>query len=204
MECKQFFILFLLIINIYSSQVSGYTNAIGIEEGDKVNLDYVLSYDDKVQETGPGFEPYVTPEGLIVGFYEGLLGMKIGDIKEIIVPIGEGYPPSHKLGDKILYFDVTINSILENVRGDSYIAPILDLTPFEFGLEEDTGSVFEELFTSPIFLAISLTVIIGFVYIKSTGSSSTAEVSNAKKSTKLTAKERLQKRMEEVDQSDFE
>lgn len=192
----------LLGLTIFVSQASAYTTAAGIEDGDQVNLDYVLSYDGKVQQNGPGFETYVTNDGLIQGFYEGLLGLKIGDQKNIVVPIGNGYPAGHELGDKILYFDVTINSILQNVRGDLYIAPTGEAALFDFVDQPETGSVFEELFSSPIFLAISLTVLIGFAYFKSTGSNVEAPV--VKKSTKLTAKEKLEKRRKEIDQSDFE
>ncbi len=191
----------LLGVTIFVSQASAYTSAEGIEDGDQVNLDYVLSYDGKVQQNGPSFETYVTSDGLIQGFYEGLLGLKINDQKEIVVPIGKGYPPSHELGDKVLYFDVTINEILQNVRGDLYIAPTGEVVLFDFGAQPETGSVFEELFSSPIFLAISLTAIIGFAYFKSTGSNVEAPV--VKKSTKLTAKEKLEKRLKEVEQSDY-
>ena len=105
MRLVRIYLFTLLIIYIFTPQTSAYLD--GIEDGDKVNLDYVLSYDNEVQQNGPGFETYVTNSAIIQGFYEGLLDMTIGQQKEIVVPIGKGYPPSHNLGDKILYFDVT-------------------------------------------------------------------------------------------------
>ena len=203
MKIIRIYVFSLILFTLFLPQTSGYTTAGGIEDGDEVNLHYILSYDDKVQEDNPDFTTVVEKGRIIDGFYAGLKGMKNGDQKNIVVDVGEGYPPSHNLGDKILYFDVTINEIVQSVRGNNYIAPTDAAVLFQFGKEEDTGSVFEEIFASPIFLAISMTALIGFLYLKSTGSSTTT-VSNTKKSTKLTAKERLQKRMEEVDQSDFE
>lgn len=106
------FLLFILLM--LSKQSSAYNN--GIEEGDVVNLDYTLTYDGKVQQEGPGFQTQVSPKDLIEGFYEGLLGMKVGERKEIVVPPEKGYQEPHELAGKTLYFDVYINGIIDDVR----------------------------------------------------------------------------------------
>ncbi len=85
MKLVRILLFILLIVYFGTPQTSAYLD--GIEDGDKVNLDYVLSYDDEVQQNGPGFETYVTDSAIIQGFYEGLLGMRIGQQKNIVVPI---------------------------------------------------------------------------------------------------------------------
>lgn len=113
--------LWLLNLFLMSNQTSAYTSSLGIEDGDKVNLDYILTYDGEVQENGPGFEPTVSEGDLIQGFYEGLLGMKLGEEKHIVVPPSKGYTkPGHELEGKTLIFDVLINYIISNIRGDDY------------------------------------------------------------------------------------
>ncbi len=109
----------MLLLFILATQSFAYTTTDGIETGDVVNLDYTLSYDGEVQQQGPNFQTAVTDQALIVGFYEGLLGMKVGEDKEIVVTPDKGYTdPEHELYGKTLYFDVYINGIVESVRGD--------------------------------------------------------------------------------------
>lgn len=115
--------LWLLNLFLMSHQTSAYTSSLGIEEDDEVNLDYILTVDGKVKEETPGFETRITTGlgGIIEGFYDGLLGMKIGEEKQIVVPPNKGYTdPSKDLYGKTLYFDVLINFIVSNVRGDDY------------------------------------------------------------------------------------
>lgn len=113
--------IWLSILFLMSLQSSAYTTSLGIEDDDEVNLDYILTYDGQVQEEGPGFVTKVNPEAIIQGFYEGLLGMKLGEEKQIVVPPHKGYNTAgHPLEGKTLYFDVLINSIVSNIRGDDY------------------------------------------------------------------------------------
>ena len=104
-----------------SYQASAYTSSIGIEKDDVVNLDYVLTVDGKIKEEGPGTDITVTTGqgGVIQGFYEGLLGMKVNEEKKIVVPPSKGYSTG-ELAGKTLYFDVLINYIVSNVRGEDY------------------------------------------------------------------------------------
>lgn len=76
---KIFLIFFLSLIPI-----SGYTVAGGIEKYDEVNLKYVLTYDGEVQETNLDFTTQVNPNNLILGFYEGLLGLTVGEDQNLV------------------------------------------------------------------------------------------------------------------------
>ncbi|MCH8907806.1 MAG: FKBP-type peptidyl-prolyl cis-trans isomerase, partial [Candidatus Heimdallarchaeota archaeon] len=59
------------------------------------------------------------PIGLIEGFYEGVLGMKVGETKNIEVPSEKGYTdPEHVLYNQTLYFEVTVLAVVENIRND--------------------------------------------------------------------------------------
>ncbi|MCY3414952.1 MAG: FKBP-type peptidyl-prolyl cis-trans isomerase [Candidatus Heimdallarchaeota archaeon] len=117
MEYRLFIVFFLILLSVCS--ISAYTEDTGIERDDVVKLDYVLSYDGAEQQISEGFETKVNDEVLIVGFYEGLLGMKIGEEKEIVVPPEKGYADG-PLKETILYFDVHILEIIENVRGNDF------------------------------------------------------------------------------------
>ncbi len=163
----------LLAVLILSALVSGsaYTTFGGIETGDVVNLDYVLSYDDEVQQEGPDFETEVSPNKLIQGFYEGLLGMKVGEDKEIVVPPDKGYTdPSHSLYGKFLYFDVHINKIVKNINGGGEVTEIAsDLTTSSeeaAGSSYSGSSILSSLFESPVFRAMAAIIAVFYIYVK--------------------------------------
>jgi hypothetical protein len=117
------FVFFILILNTITSSTSAYTDTLGIEEGDTVDLEYDLRIQgaDEIEETGR-FETEVNDFSLIVGFYEGLLGMKIGEDKVIIVPPNKGYTNptgdlnTDKLIGETLVFNVHIFGIVKNIR----------------------------------------------------------------------------------------
>jgi FKBP-type peptidyl-prolyl cis-trans isomerase SlyD len=65
-----------------------------IQKGSTVTFDYTVTVDGKVTETSVGKKPltYVAGLGsLIPGLEEGLMGMKVGDKKRIVVPPEKGY-----------------------------------------------------------------------------------------------------------------
>ncbi len=165
-----FKILFLVIIvNLISS--SAYTATGGIEKYDEVDFDYVLSYDGEVQQNGPGFVTEVNSNNLILGFYEGLLGMIVGEDKNIVVPPDKGYSTGELVG-KTLYFDVHINAIVSNNRGDDYVEPIAETTsnPEIANVGSSNNESFiSSIFGSPVFQAVIGIVVIGVIYIKSIG-----------------------------------
>jgi hypothetical protein len=163
-------IIFLIfILNLINS--SGYTVAGGIEKFDVVNLDYVLSYDGEVQQNGPNFETRVSSNDLIDGFYEGLLGMSVGEDKNIIVPPEKGYSTGDLAG-KTLYFDVHINAIVSNNRGDDYVEPTEETISSDVVLflgSSNNDSIIGNIFGSPVFQAVMGILVIGVIYVKSIG-----------------------------------
>ena len=98
-----------------------YTSCDGIEQGDVA----VVDYKGTVQSTGKVFDSTenrgpatftIAPDKLIQGFYEGMLGMKIGERKTITVPPEKGYTdintaPDKSLVGETLIFDVYVQSI---------------------------------------------------------------------------------------------
>lgn len=123
---NKIFTLTLLFVLIFSPQSStAYTSGGGLETGDIVDIDYEgILEDGEIFDPGPTlFNQEVKSDGtsgsVITGFYEGLLGMKVGDRKEIVVQPEDGYTsPSHNLYNKVLIFNVYIVRLVENVRGD--------------------------------------------------------------------------------------
>lgn len=102
-------------------QVGGYTDSIGLERGDIVDIEYVGIKQSNGEEFDSGIlkATELDPIGLIDGFYRGLLGMKIGQSKQIIVPPSEGYTdPDHYLFGETLIFDVFIIKLVDNIRTD--------------------------------------------------------------------------------------
>ena len=199
----QISIVILTLVLIVSTNTVAYTTTIGIEENDEVNMKYILSYDGEIQQENDDFTTVVSSSGLIEGFYLGLLGMFEGQQKNIVVQPDQGYPPGHELGGKILYFDVTINKIVTNVRGNNYIAPVktetsvYDFYKNEITVQED--SVFQNLISSPVVMVFSITGLVLIIYLKTSGSKVVENVVPKKITGKMSAQERLKKRREEVD-----
>lgn len=178
-----------------------YTDTIGIETNDEVNLHYALTFDGKLDQESD-FTTIVSNNNLIEGFYLGILGMKVGQQKDIVVPPELGYS-SGDLAGKILYFDVTVNEIVINVRGDNYVTPvqtetqIFDFKVREVSVQED--SVIQNLISSPLVMAFSITAFVLIIYLKISGGNAVEKTVSKKPTRKMTAQERLQKRREEVD-----
>ncbi len=115
------FLALLLIIS--PSNATGYSGSSGIEDGDIMDIEYTGRYADnqEVFETRRvNFNIKLGEGGIIEGFYDGLLGLKVGDSAEINVPIGKGYTqttaPSPELADRALIFEVFIHTVVVNVR----------------------------------------------------------------------------------------
>lgn len=135
----------IIIVQLFSIStpisVTAYTSCDGIEEGDVALVQYIGTYDpdgdgvfeefDRHRDNGAEFT--IEPGRLIDGFYNGLLGMKVGEEKNIIVPPSQGYvnvppgSPQEKFEGQTLYFDTYIVSIIQGERdcdgansGDSF------------------------------------------------------------------------------------
>lgn len=164
-------IFLIIVINLIST--SGYTVTGGIEKYDEINLKYVLTYDGEVQETNLDFTTQVNPNNLILGFYEGLLGMTVGEDKNIVVPPEKGYTqPGHTLEGKTLHFDVHINVIVSNNRGDDYVEPTQETSSDAKLLvagSANSDSIISNIFGSPIFQAVIGILVVGVIYVKSIG-----------------------------------
>ena len=118
MKRKELLIISISLLFILAIQpVSSYTTSGGIEDGDYVILDYILTVDGVEDQRQDNWETEVTEGALIEGFYQGLLGMHPGEEKHIVVPPQDAYTDSdHPMYGKTLVFDVFIDSISRNVR----------------------------------------------------------------------------------------
>lgn len=97
--------------------VSGYTEENGVELGDVVVVSYIgTTTEDGVTTEFDSTEEArftISYDNLIEGFVDGILGMKVGEQKTIVVPPEKGYTtPGHQLYDKTLYFDLTLISVV--------------------------------------------------------------------------------------------
>ena len=161
----------LIIISIGST--SGYTHEIGIETNDEVLMTYVLTVDGEIFDSSSSFKTVVNPSDIIQGFYEGLLGMKVWDTKSFVVPPDKGYSTG-ELAGKNLYFKVDIIEITKNVRdGGRVTIPPPDeetTTTDQAGSEYfGSGSVLDDIISSPVFKIVASLSVIFILYIKFSG-----------------------------------
>ncbi len=112
----------MLFTLLSSTQNSAYTDALGIQVGDIVDLDYVGTFENGT-EFDSGNMPNAKMEqgNFIDGFFYGILGMKVGQRKTINVPPDQGYtdpndPRTGHLAGKTLIFEVTIKKIVINAN----------------------------------------------------------------------------------------
>jgi len=109
--------MLLILVPIYLQSIAvpthAYSSCVGIEDGDKVNMDYkgTIQSTGEVFDQRNGAEFTIASGQLIEGFYQGVIGMKVGESKTIVVPPSQGYQ-SGKLAGKTLVFDVYINKIV--------------------------------------------------------------------------------------------
>jgi len=94
-----------------------YTSCDGIQDGDVAQL---TIYGTKKSD-GSVFQPEITDkftmnkDKLIDGFYENVLGMKIGEKKTFEVPPNKGYS-SGELAGETLIFEVYVDNVLQTIR----------------------------------------------------------------------------------------
>ncbi|MCH8908254.1 MAG: FKBP-type peptidyl-prolyl cis-trans isomerase [Candidatus Heimdallarchaeota archaeon] len=115
-------LIVLFFLTIPSIQTNAYTNELGIERGDVVEMELFGTK----QSDGSVFQPQSTssfeidPIGLITGFYTEVIGMKVGETKEFSVAPSDGYTdPEHKLYGETLLFEVFIIAIKDNIRSET-------------------------------------------------------------------------------------
>lgn len=88
-----------------------------VQEGDIVNIDFVGKIDGVEFANGSGNAPdlQIGSGSMIPGFEEGIIGMQKGEQKTIDVTFPETYSNNPDLAGKAATFDITLNSISENV-----------------------------------------------------------------------------------------
>lgn len=109
-------LMIVIFLAIPAQSVHAYTTCDGIERGDRVIVQYVGTFADtgvEFDSSPPGGAAFtITTPGLIQGFYEGLLGMKIGQEKTINVPASKAYSaetaPSPEFVNRALVFEVEV------------------------------------------------------------------------------------------------
>ncbi len=88
-----------------------------VQEGDIVDIDYVGKIDGVEFDRGSGNAPnlQIGSGVMIPGFEEGIIGMSKGEKKTIDVTFPETYTNDPEKAGKAATFDITVNSISENV-----------------------------------------------------------------------------------------
>lgn len=84
------------------------------KEGDSVNIDYVGKIDGKAFDNGTAEDQTITlgSSGYIPGFDDGVIGMKVGQTKDIDVTFPDDYSTT-ELAGKPAVFTITLNYISE-------------------------------------------------------------------------------------------
>ncbi len=143
---RKVFIIILTAIILFSGCVEKTENK--VKKGDNISVNYIGSYEDgKVFDTsiesvakandlftpGATFEPLTfivgkTPRETIEGFDEGVIGMKVGETKNLIIPPEKAYPINPNM--------IRVIPIIENI-------PLITIIPLD---QEVPVSQFEQIF----------------------------------------------------------
>lgn len=104
----------LLLIIFYSIPAVGYSETTGVELGDTITVRYDLTFENGTYiQSNENFTSELSYDKLIDGFVNGLLGMKIDEMKSFVVPPEEGYTnPDHQLYGETLNFDVYLIDVI--------------------------------------------------------------------------------------------
>ena len=135
MTVVRYLYLFMsIVISILgiSTFSAGYTDDGGVEPGDIVDLDYIGTFQNGTEfDSGNMRDARMDLGQFIDGFYDGVLGMKIGEPKTITVLPEKGYTdPNSIFYGETLIFVVTINLIVQNVRDDETYSSISSVDSF--------------------------------------------------------------------------
>lgn len=122
----------------------------GAQEGDTVNIDYKGTIDGKEFEGGSDteFDLDLGSETFLPDFENGIIGMNVGETKEIQVTFPEDY--DGELDGKTADFSITVNSITEiklPEYNDAYVKENygFDTTAdFEASMKEDLQAQYDE------------------------------------------------------------
>lgn len=97
-----------------------------VQNDDVVNIDYVGSIDGEEFEGGAdsGYDLDIANSTFIDGFAEGVIGMKVGEKKDVVVTFPDPYVNNEDLSGKEAVFAVTLNKIEKEVTpefNDEYV-----------------------------------------------------------------------------------
>lgn len=147
---KKLLILIFAVVVLLSGCVGN-----SVKKGDNISVDYVGSFENgKVFDTniekvakannmsteGEKFEPLTfivgkTPRAVIQGFDEGVIGMKVGETKKLVIPPEKAYPINPDM--------IQVNPIVQDFPANRVFSTVLDvpLGQFEqfFGQNHSVG-----------------------------------------------------------------
>lgn len=104
-----------------------------VETGDIVNIDFEGKMDGEAFEGGTsrGYDLVIGAGGFIAGFEDGIVGMEIGETKDLDLSFPDPYYNNPDLSGKGVVFTITLNSISEQVPPD-----LTDEFVAELGIED--------------------------------------------------------------------
>lgn len=132
------------------------TDKTTVEKGDFVNIDYVGTKDGEAFNggTAAGYVLEIGGGAFIEGFEDGLIGAKVGDVKELNLTFPENYKNSEMAGTDVV-FTVTVNKIVEpeavayDTMTDEYVAGVSARTGMDCAtvdeLKEDVRSYLQSV-----------------------------------------------------------
>lgn len=89
-----------------------------VASGTSINIDFTGKVDGKEFDGGSaqGYEVVAGNSGFIDGFDEGMIGMKVGQTKDLKLKFPDNYTPNPKLSGKDVVFTVKINYIVKTSK----------------------------------------------------------------------------------------
>ena len=89
-----------------------------VASGTSINIDFTGKVDGKEFDGGSaqGYEVAAGNSGFIDGFDEGMIGMKVGQTKDLKLKFPDNYTPNAKLSGKDVVFTVKINYIVKTSK----------------------------------------------------------------------------------------
>lgn len=89
-----------------------------VASGTSINIDFTGKVDGKEFDGGSaqGYEVVAGNSGFIDGFDEGMIGMKVGQTKDLKLKFPDNYTPNAKLSGKDVVFTVKINYIVKTSK----------------------------------------------------------------------------------------